>query len=404
MPRIGIYIDVDDIRRFSVKAFSAPLDHAIGVTALVGRLIEDRDDELQCVRLYGADRSSWGKGDPWLRLDARIWREEVPGSWCGVKATAQQSAAVPIALALDATMDVTERRCDTAIIVGHDADLAPAVATIRGIGTGVGACETAGWSGVAIRGKDKGVHRTLDADDFAAIVNAGRAARLRSVFPNSGHRSDSPATPTTIVTAHRHPASVRGVFVGGTQASRRFAVFVDYRDLIDGSLRAFPDSEEGPLELSPLRLAERIVAREQGGELSLVVVSDARPSRERDRDGHTAVGARAERWTREDERVRAHLRPLQVIDGRPAPKGIGTTLALEAALALRGGRCDVAVLASADATLRSAVELLQVRFGRGAIKVASWWSPTHRRKIPQPAGAWHHRLDETDWQAALVRP
>jgi uncharacterized LabA/DUF88 family protein len=417
MPRVAIFVDVDDLRRFARQAFGAPANVRLSAMALAEAITADHAArQLVRVEMHAAARRSrTGRIDPFVLAEARAWKREDPRVAAPLS-VGNARAGVPIAVALNAVMAVRRRECDIAVLAGHDSDLAPAVERIvQDAGPGhveVVSWESAGFA-LAIPASRRVIRHRFGPESFSMIVTAAPDL-FEGATIGASQVSDYRSTPTlgedledersveVEPWATPHPASIgaRGVSLMGPA---RVDVFVDYRDMVDAARAAF-GADLAEAHFSPLTLAEGLARRRpvvaQRGELRRVFVHDARPRKAESRDGWVAVGARMNRWRAADDRVVIRSRPQRTLAGmQPAAKGVATSLALDAALSLANNHCDVAVIASGDADLVAAVRYLRKHYSPARVEIASWWTGDHRRSIPR-SRVWHHRLGRSAWSEA----
>lgn len=203
----------------------------------------------------------------------------------------------------------------------------------------------------------------------------------------------------------------RGFTFWGCTVSLRVAVYVDYQNLHMSAHENWCDYND-PVEdclLSPLAVAERIVAKRGEGGLSAVRVYRGRPDPRKQATLASANDKQARQWEADGpDLIRVVRRPLWYPHDwgqpgcydRPREKGIDVQLAVEMVSHALDGLYDVGILVSRDSDLLPPVELIK-KLGTPAVEVATW-NGSSRLRLPS-AELTCHLLSDEDFDAVRDR-
>ena len=180
-------------------------------------------------------------------------------------------------------------------------------------------------------------------------------------------------------------------------------VLFDAQNFYRGARRAFFDDRGDSSRLGqfwPRAVAEMIVGRDEGRELSGVRIYTGRPARTKQPRGHAANVRQSEAWSRSGVGVYPRLLryPRSWPASPPYEKGVDVELAVDTvSLSLRR-ECEVIVVASADTDLLPAVAEVRRRTDV-LVEVAGWWGAQSRQRLSVPhRNVWCHWLRRDDYE------
>jgi NYN domain-containing protein len=181
----------------------------------------------------------------------------------------------------------------------------------------------------------------------------------------------------------------------------RVAVFIDWMNVYKAARRAFGllGAHHVRGQINPHQTGRLLAAacgRSEAVRLARVEVHRGQPLPNQDPVGHAAVFLHARAWrAAAPDIVVPQLRPLRYRSGAPPEeKGVDVHLAACAFEWAVIEAVDTVVIFSHDTDLKPIVEVLARVKDPAAVATASWFSPTHRQRIPPVEGVVNHQLDK----------